>query len=374
MTVIENHADMLSVARGWALELSARAVEAERLRTMPPDLAVAAKQAGLFRLALPCSLGGFELDPATIVTVIEELSRADGSAGWTVLIGNSTVFFAWLDPSVAAGLLAGNANVASTSVFAPKGRAAPDGRGGLVIDGRWPFNSGCPHAEWFQTGVMVIDGDRPRLRPDGRPDWRLAFFARDGAEILDTWDAAGLRGTGSHDIEVRGLRVPEEQTAAPIFDRATHDGPLWKFPFFVVLATFMSGFPLGVGRRALDELAALAPTKSRGASNGTVAENPHAQFEYGRAEAGLQAARLLVFDALGDAWDSAQRGDPTSPRQHARVQLAMQNAKHAALTAVDTAFSLAGAGAVYTDHPLQRCFRDLHTAGHRFGIATQAKR
>lgn len=354
-------------------EFRMRAEEAEMLRTMPADLVRAAKSAGLFRLAMPRSLGGLELDPVAIVATIEELCRADGSAGWTVLIGNSTAFFAWLDPAVAQAMLDETSDIVSTSMFAPLGRARREG-GELVIDGRWPFNSGCVHAEWYQAAVMVMDGDRPGLRPDGRADARFAFFSRDQAEIIDTWHSAGLRGTGSHDIEVVGLRIPEEHTAAPMLDSAAQDGPLWQLGFFPLLAVLMSGFPLGVARRALDELAASAPRKRRGASPGTVAEDSHVQYEFGRAEAALQSAKVFVVDALGTAWDTVAAGSAPTPEQQARFMLASQHAMHAAVTAVDVAFNFAGAGAVYTGHPLERCFRDLHTANQHIAFSGEAFR
>ena len=142
---------------------------------MPADLIARAKAVGLCRLALPASLGGLELDPLTFPSVAERLAEADGSAGWTIVIGNSTAFFAWLDPDVARDLLADDVAVASTSVFAPRGAAVPTGRDQLTITGRWPFNSVCDHAEWNQVGVMVMDGDRPRVRADGQPDWRFAL-------------------------------------------------------------------------------------------------------------------------------------------------------------------------------------------------------
>ena len=85
-------------------EFRARAAESEQLRTMPADLVRQAKAGGLFRLNLPRSLGGLELDPAATAEIFEEISRADGSAGWTIVIGNSTAFFAWLDPAVAKEL------------------------------------------------------------------------------------------------------------------------------------------------------------------------------------------------------------------------------------------------------------------------------
>jgi alkylation response protein AidB-like acyl-CoA dehydrogenase len=360
-TLIDYYVEPLAAARALAPDLNARAAEGAALGTMPPDLVETIEAAGLFRLALPRVLGGLELDPAAIVEIIEEVSRADGSAGWSVLIGNSTCFFAWLNPLVAASLIGNSGDFVAASVFAPKGRGVPDRAGRFVIDGRWPFNSGCAHADWFANGFLVMDGETPRILSDGRPDWRFAFFPRQGVEIVETWDALGLQGTGSDDVRVAGVSVPEEHTAAPLYESARHDGPLWRLAFFEILAAFICGWPLGVARRALDEFAVLARSRGRGTSADTIADDPYAQVELGRAEARLRSARAFVFDAIGDAYKSACAGDIPDPDQQALVQLATQQAMRAGVEAVDTAFTLAGGRAVYADQPLQRCFRDIHT-------------
>ena len=199
--------DVTAGTRQVAIEARSTADEAEALRTMPSGLVGTARAAGLFRMAMPAALGGLELDPASIVAAVEEVSAADGSAGWTVLIGNSTAFLAWLEPTTAKELLDGAVDVVSTSMFAPLGRARREGDD-LVIDGRWPFNSGCVHADWYQAGVVVLDGDGPAHRPDGGIDTRFATFPRQAARIIDTWHSTGLRGTGSHDIEVDGAPDP----------------------------------------------------------------------------------------------------------------------------------------------------------------------
>jgi alkylation response protein AidB-like acyl-CoA dehydrogenase len=354
---------MLDTARLFASELSARAAEGEALRTMPADLVMRLKRSGLFRLHLPHALGGLELDPATYVEVIEELSRADGSAGWTVLIGNSTAFFAWLDPKVAGEMLAGSAEFASTSMWAPLGHAVPEGTGALTLSGRWPFNSGCPHAEWLQVGAFVMDGDTPRRRPDGAPDWRLAFLPRSAAHIEDTWDAAGLRATGSHHLSIATRRVPQEHFAAPFFEPALHEGPLWRIPFMTLAGIAMAGFPLGVGRRALDEFTDIAQSKIRGAATEIIAHDGHVQVELARAEGGLQAARALVFDTIGEIWETVCRGDELTLERRARMLLATNQAMRSGVDAVDRVQRLAGAEAVLSANPLQRCFRDIRAAG-----------
>lgn len=354
--------DVLAAADDLAADARGRAVETNELRAVPADLMARIKAAGLCQLLLPASLGGLEVDPFTVVTAVERLSEADGSAGWTTLIGNSTLFFAWLDPDVARDMLGGDTAFASTSVFAPLGRAVPTSRDTLALSGRWPFNSGCDHAEWNQVGFFVMDGDRPRVRADGKPDWRFAFFPAGLATRHDTWHALGLRGTASHDLEVDRLELPASHTAGCMFDAPRHDGPLWRLPAFALLNMLIVGFPLGVARRALDEFAALAPTKRRGSSTTAVSEDGYSQYEIGRCEAAVRSARSFVLDTIGDAWNSAVAGNTLTDADVAELYVAGQQVMRAAIEAVDVCFMLAGSGAVYDHHPLQRCFRDVHTA------------
>jgi alkylation response protein AidB-like acyl-CoA dehydrogenase len=355
--------EVLDAARALGGDLSARADEGEAAGTLPVDLVARARAAGLFRTVQPRALGGLELEPATIVQVVEELSRADGSAGWTLMIGSGAAgFAAWLDPDVAVELFGTQADFTSACVFAPTGRAVPDGAGRFTIEGRWPFASGCRHAEWFLNGVFVFDGDAPRMLPDRGPDWRLAYFPREQAEIIDNWDVLGLRGTGSNDIAASGLSVPEEHTISPFHEPARQPGALWRLPFFTLVGVTLAGVPLGIARRALDEFTALAPVKTRAGSFEALALDSATQAMLARAEGDVQSARAFVFDALGSLWETACAGDVPSVAQRARFQLAAQQAMHSAVAAVDRVFTATGAAAVHSAHPLQRCFRDLHTA------------
>lgn len=364
--------ELLATMRGFAAEIDARATEGDAARRVPQDLVDRMQAAGVFRMSLPRSLGGLELDPPSVCAVIEDASRADGSTGWTIMIGQSPMFFAWLDPRVAASMIGTGGDVMASSMFGPMGRAVPDGNGGLVVNGRWPFNSACVHAGWHALGVMVTDGDAPGLRADGQPDRRFAYVRRSDVEIVDTWDAGGLRATSSHDIVIRDLVVPDEHTAMPMFDAAPHDGPLWKLPFFVVLGPFMASVPLGIGRRALDELAAVASTKARGASPGaSIANDTHLQVRYAQAEAGLRAARGLLFETATDAWDTVSRGDRLTPDQEALVGAATQQCMRAGIEAVDLCYTSVGGSAAYSSHPLQRCFRDIHTATQHLVFRTE---
>jgi indole-3-acetate monooxygenase len=344
-------------------EFEARAVEGEQLRTMPADLVERAKAAGLFRLNLPRSLGGFELDPAATAEIFEEISRADGSAGWTIVIGNSTAFFAWLDPAVAKELIGQDPDFVSTSMWAPLGQATAKGPGGFTVSGRWPFNSGCPHAAWFQVGVFVTDSGAPRTLASGAPDWRFAFIPARSAGIEDNWNGMGLRGTGSHHVTLAGVQVPAEHLAAPFFEPARHDGPLWRIPIVTLAAIFLAAVPLGITRRALDEFAAIATQKVRGPASQSIGHDANAQCQLARAEGALASARSFLFDAVAQIWSTACKGDEPSLQQRALVVLAANQAMRAGAEAVSRVFYLAGAEAVLAHHPLQRCFRDVHTAG-----------
>jgi alkylation response protein AidB-like acyl-CoA dehydrogenase len=296
----------------------------------------------------------------TIIEVIEVLSEADGSAGWTVLIGNSTAFFAWLEPSVAKEMIGTNVDFCSTSMFGPFGRALPDGADRFKVSGRWPFNSGCPHAEWLQVGVFVMDGEAPRMRDDSNVDWRFAFVPGERATIENTWDALGLRGTGSHHLTLEGVEVPAEHFAAPIFEPARHDGPLSRLGLFDLAGIVMSGFPLGVARRALDEFTTMARSKFRGNPANTVAGNGYSQMLLGQAEARVRGARAYLTDVVGQVWEFCAAGDEPPPELRAELALAGCHAMRASLESVDSLYRLAGAEAVFTGHPLERCFRDLH--------------
>jgi len=196
------------------------------------------------------------------------------------VIGNSTAFFAWLDPAVAKELIGGRPDFVSTSMWAPLGHAAPEGSGCFAVSGRWPFNDGCPHATWLQVGVLAAGSSRA----GGAPDWRFAFVPARSAVIEDSWDAMGLRGTGSHHLSLPGVRVPAEHLAAPFFEPARHDGPLWRIPLVTLAAIFLAAVPLGVARQALDEFAAAAMSKVRGPAAQSIGYDADAQSQLALAE------------------------------------------------------------------------------------------
>lgn len=359
--MVEDRTGVLERARSLTPLVSERAAECEAARRLVDEVFDAIHEAGLTRLLLHESLGGLGMDPITTFEAIEAVSAADGSAGWVSMILNGGLMASWLDPVEAAAITSGE-DFLLTGMFAPMGQARPDGDG-YRVTGRWPFNSGSVHANWTLGGVMMMDGDAPRVRDDGMPDWRFAIFPAAEAEILDTWDAAGLRATASHDVRVDDILVPDSRFIAPMFDQPRQPGPWASFPFFTQLACPISAVPMGIARRALDEAVTLARTKSR--SMGTpMIQATDVQNDLLRSEAQLRAARAFVLDAFSSAWQTAEDGDPLSVDQRLSIRLAATNACQVAVEVVDRCFRIGGGGALYDRSPLQRCWRDVHAASH----------
>ena len=352
----------LEAVRAFRDEVSDRAAETEAARCVPPDLAHRLGATGVFRMFVPSKLGGDPVDPLTAYAIVAELARADASTGWTSMILNTTFFSSWLEPEVARAILETEPSSGMAGMFAPIGRTEPAGDGMVRLTGRYPFNSGSPHASWFCEGAFVTG-------VSGAPEWRFLFLPKSDVEILDTWRVAGLRGTASHDVLVDGVLVPLDRTASPVFDRAPHDEPHYRWSFFALLGSLMAGVPIGVARRALDEFFTLAERKSRG-GEGSLATEQVTQLAVAQCEGSLRAAASFVEDSIGAAWDTALVGDDISREQRLTIRLAVSHAMRACLDVVDTVFALAGGGALFDDNPLQRCWRDLHAASSHIFFST----
>ncbi len=344
----------LEAVRSLSDEVAARAPETEAGRSVPDDLVAKIGRAGVFRMFVPRSLGGPEVDPVTACAVVEELSRADGSTGWTSMILNTSFFTCWLAPAVAREILDREPGSGMAGLFGPIGRAEPAGDGAVRLSGRFPFNSGSPHASWFCEGALLTRDGSP-------PEWRFMFVPREEVEVLDTWHVAGLRGTASHDVVIQSALVPLERTANPIFETAPQDAPHFRWSFFALLASLIAAVPLGVARRSLDEFVALAGTKGRGSTEPLATEQV-VQLTVARDEGLLRAARSFLFESVESAWQTSLTGDPISREQRLAIRIAATNAMRAGIEVVDSVFALAGGGALYDDSPLQRCWRDLHAA------------
>ncbi len=348
--------------------IAARAADTEAQRRLPADLAGELARAGLFRLAVPRALGGAEVDVATLFTTLEAIGRADAATGWCVMIGGTTALIsAWLPPAFAAQIW-GDPDVITGGVFAPMGKAIVDGDD-FVVSGRWPWASGSANCAWLLGGAVILDGSSMRTLANGAPDHRMMVMRRDDVELIDTWDALGMRGTGSGDMAATAVRVPQQRSVSFFTDAPRHDGPLYRFPPFGLLALGIAAVACGNAAGALDDLAALAMAKKGGGSTRTLAERATVQADYAMAHADLAAARALVMAEIAAAWDRVVAGDTLDLPARARLRLAATRVTQVAARVAAKMHELAGGTSVYASHPLNRRFRDAHVATQHVMVA-----
>ena len=347
-------------AAGLAREL---APDTERERALPRELADALVATGLLRAGAPAALGALQAPPAIALEGAERIARGDASAGWCVSIAlTGSLLSAYLPDQGAAEVFGDPASVAA-GVWAPRGTATP-ADGGVRMSGRWSFASGIAHSDWFLAGCVLDDGDEP----GGRTALRVAALPAAELEVLDTWHTSGLRGTGSHDVVADDVFVPEHRVLSLVGATPRVDAALYRFPVFGYFALSIGAAALGNARGAIDDLAELAAAKVGLGSSRVLAERPATQAAVAEAEAALRAARALYFGAIEDAWAAAQGPEPVAVALRVGLRLAATHAVRTAAAVARSMYDLGGGTAIYDDSPLQRRFRDAHTATAHFQV------
>jgi alkylation response protein AidB-like acyl-CoA dehydrogenase len=335
--------------------------ESEQLRRLAPPVAAAIVESGLSRLMAPSALGGGAAPPSTMAEVVELVARVDASTAWCVGIGSGSNYLAGLVSRSAAVELFTDLDRPGIGPFEPVGRAQRRGDS-FTLNGRWHFASNCHQAGVMAAGVFLYDGDEPMDRaPDGSPIPKLAFLSRAEYRIEETWDTVGMRATGSHDTIVTEVRIGRDRIAM-MFDEPWPDDPSYRLRLFDVLGVCLSTVPLGIGRAALDIVAArVGEQTGRGGMRPAFSSDAIAQAAYARAEVRLRAARSLLHDVLGQSYADALRGDRPPRETTALIGLANIEALEAGVAAVDTATRLLGSAAVREGAPIERLRRDIDT-------------
>ena len=358
MTATETQSP-LDAARKLAPMIRAGADQSEADRELPQALFEALADAGLFQLALPRALGGAEIDLPTYVQVLEEIGKADASAGWIV---NQCAIFAtyaarmprdiarliWIDTPRSV--------VANTPLPTAQAIVVP---GGYRVTGRQGFSTGCRHAAWLAARAQVLENGQPRLQ-DGQPEQLYLFVPAAEAELLDTWHVRGMRGTGTHHFAVKDVFVPAERTVlqsgAPLLDT----GPLYQIPRTLLFGSGDAAVALGVARSCLTAFFELAGAKTPRAMQATLRDQPMIQAAVGQSEANLRSGKAFLSEAVRDLWTETKSTGETSQEQRAVLRLAVTHSIRLAVQIVDTVYNAAGVTAIYEGNPMQRHFQDIH--------------
>ena len=333
----------------------------EATRRLADPMVDAMREAGLYRLWVPRTFGGLEADPVTAFRVFEEVSRLDSAAGWNLQIAVlSSLFVPFVQADGVVEIL-GSPDVILGGTVNPPFQAVPVD-GGYRLTGRMPFVSGCHHCDWFTSPAHVIENGQPRVGERGQPIMIVTFYPASDGEIIDNWDTLGMRGTGSHDVAVTDLFVPEQLTG-PLEPLGAlgepFEGPLYRctiWPSDGALASVATG----IARAAIDALVELATRKTPALMGSPLRERSVVQAHIAQAEAKLEAARAYLYGVFREIWDEAVEGQVLDLERKMKVQLASTHAVMSAAEAVDLVHAAAGTSGIRKDRQFERHFRDIH--------------
>ena len=355
--------DYVALAEALAPRIAAAADDIERERRLPPALLAELLNAGLFRLLLPRSLHGAEVDPLTFVRVIEAIAKADGSTAWCLCQTTVCSLVAgWLPLQSGQEIFGRDPNAILAWGAMSDGRAvATDG--GYRVTGSWSFASGGRHATWLGAHCLIYEPDgKPRLDPAGGRAVRTVLFPASAATMTDIWHVVGLRGTASDAYAVNDLLVPEAFTVVrddPAERRET--GALYGMTTGGLFACGFACVALGLARSLLDAFVELAREKTPYAYKTSLRETALVHLDIGAAEARLRAARMYLIGTLSEVWEAVQCSNRLTLDQRMAMRLAATHVIHEAVEVADAAYGAAGATAIFERNSFERRFRDIHT-------------
>lgn len=363
--------DVVARARSVLQLLKDAAPRIEAARALPHDVIEALHEARLFRLLLPRSLGGDELDLRTHAEILELIASADASTAWVMSQGAGCAMGASYLSGEAARHWFAPANAVLAWGAGLQGKAvAVDG--GYRVTGTWTFASGSRHATILGGHSMIFeaDGTTPRLRPDGRQLDRTLLFPRANAAIDDVWNVVGLKGTGSDTFTVTDLFVAEADTIDrenPAELRET--GPLYRFSASLVYGVGFAALMLGIARGMLDDLTSLAMTKTPRGAPMSLRESPVFQTQLAQLEARYRSGRAYLHETATSIYDDVARTGDITLEQRASVKLATTFVINQSFEVVVEAYRAAGQTAIFPKNPFERRMRDAMTASQQ----TQAR-
>jgi indole-3-acetate monooxygenase len=314
-------------------------------------------------MLVPRSHGGLGLSVPDVLPVLETLSAADSSVGWVTSIAALAQILLTRMPLPLYDEIYGNSQgaVVAGSASTPAGRAEKVA-GGYRVTGRWPFASGCQNAQWI-VGLCAVWEDGKPATADDCPVTRWVIAPAGQWRIEETWCAFGLAGTGSHDVILEQVEIPDSQTCDLRNGPSSVSGPFAGAvsPFAPV---FHATVAVGIATGAFADLVSLANSGRRQLfANSDLRDSTIFHHELGRAGAELRAAQALLETQTAALWRRAVAGVLDDRADFTEALQASAWIHAACARIVDQCFALAGARAVLMASPLQRRLRDIHAAG-----------
>jgi alkylation response protein AidB-like acyl-CoA dehydrogenase len=332
-------------------ELDSTAVEAEHLGAAPPALDTTIRKLRVPMIKAPLEAGGDHLHLADQMRYFEALSHANPTAGWTGFnhAGAAGMAGATLDDEGLELLFGAGRVPVMAGVSAPSGTYRHVD-GGVEASGTWRYASGVRTADWVMLTAIEETG--------GPSGVRLIIVNTDDAEVGGDWNVMALKGTGSVNVTLTDTFIPEALAIDPLRG-PTRGGPMYTLGYQAFVSGENLGFTLGVCQRFLDEIAEYACGKARG-SDGRLADRGAFQYELGKGQLAVNAARAYGLQLLGDADTQLRAGSGLDAIEQEAIVAMMAYCTEHATNTVSHLFHFAGAGALFDTNILQRCFRDAH--------------
>jgi indole-3-acetate monooxygenase len=364
---------LLDSVKAIAPLIREHAAEAEREQRLSTAAANAMRDAGLYKMFRAKARGGFEADPVTGFRVLEEVSRIDSAAGWNLQLSNGVDMFGpWFSDSTTEQVFGPEKTILGGS-FNPPRKAVPVA-GGYRVTGRTSFVSGAHNDTMFVGLANIYDAGVMRTGPGGGPITLLTIVPSEQGEIIDNWNTLGMSGTGSHDVALNDVFVPEERAVpfVPLGTRSeAYSGPLYRLTIWPAIAV-LAPPALGIARAALDDLIDLATKKTPAYILKSLRDRSVVQSQLGQAEAKLGAARAYLHDVFDRAYADAVKGKSITMEYKCKAQLAATHAILAAAEAVDLVHAAVGASGIRREYRFQKYFRDVHViTQHAFTSASR---
>lgn len=339
------------------------AKQAEHERKLPAELLDALHNARLFRLLLPRTFAGAEINPFVFCQIIEAVAKLDASTAWCLCQANGCAMAAAYLPHESAAAIWGD-NPHAVLAWGPGAKTSAVIEGdGYRVKGKWSFASGCRHASWLGAHCTVFEADgKPLRRADGSRVQRTLLVPAGQASLIDNWNVMGLRATGSFGFRIDNLFVHRDYSLSrdDPHERRCHNG-LYQFPAMSLYASGFSATALGVARNMLDAFKTLAGDKIPRLGKQVLRDNAVVQADVALAEARLSAARVFLLSELDAIWQEVTASGQLSISQRMRIRLAATHAIHEAKQVADLVYDAAGASAIFADSAFERRFRDMHT-------------
>jgi 3-hydroxy-9,10-secoandrosta-1,3,5(10)-triene-9,17-dione monooxygenase len=352
--------------------LRERAQAAEEARGLTRDTEQLLHETGLFRFHQPKAFGGMELDFIAIVDIPAELARGCPSTAWNV--GNLAChhwILGYYHPDTQREVWDTNPDALIASSIALAAGRARKADGGFIVSGRWPFSSGVDNSDWNMLAVTVYGEDGKTAI-----DWRLCLVPKSDYQIVDTWYAMGMGATGSKDIAVTDLFVPERRALALQLCRggsehpgaALNTGPLFRIPIVAAAALPLAPAALGAAEGAYELFLASMAKRAGTYTGAKVADFQAVQIKVARARCLIDSARQVLRQSAIAFQAAAERNEVPDLATKLRFRAQGAFAVNQAREAVETLWSCYGAQGLYTRDPLQRHLRDALAIGQHFSF------